>query len=79
MNFHFKLRFGNITVSGIRTISSAELDRDLIQRMIDTERFLELVLQRDVSFEVTTEEERVLRPISINHLDVLLDQDRKSR
>jgi len=75
MKFHFRLRFGNITVSGTHPISASELDHDLIQRMIDTERFLELVLQREASFEVTTEQE----PLSISKLDQLLDQDRQSR
>lgn len=76
MKFLFKLSFGNIVVNGTSAISSTELDHDLIQRIIDTERFLELVLRREVCFEVTTSEEG---PLGLNHLDALLEQDRNSR
>jgi len=78
MKFLFKLSFGNITVNGTSAVSSTELDHDLIQRIIDTERFLELVLRREVCFEVTTSDEKA-EHLGLNKLDQLLEQDRNSR
>ena len=78
MKFLFKLSFGNIVVNGTSAISSTELDHDLIQRIIDTERFLELVLRREVCFEVTTSDE-ASQAVGLNKLDALLEQDRNSR
>jgi hypothetical protein len=77
MKFLFKLSFGNITVNGTSAVSSTELDHDLIQRIIDTERFLELVLRREVTFEVIPSDDA--KAVGLNRLDQLLEQDRNSR
>jgi len=77
MKFLFKLSFGNITVNGTSAVSSTELDHDLIQRIIDTERFLELVLRREVTFEVIPSYDA--KAVGLNRLVQLLEQDRNSR
>ena len=88
MKLHFTLRFGgeqsSIVVAGGSVITSDKIEGDLVQRMIDVERFLELVLQREVNFEV-----KMLPPgstkvfeapqVSITKMDQLLDQERQSR
>jgi len=77
MNLHFKLTFGNIVVAGSESINSNEIEGDLVQRMIEVERFLELVMKREVNFEVNVLGHN--EQISITKMDQLLDQERQSR
>ena len=92
MKTQFILRFAykdapTKVVQGTSIVDTDDLDGDLIQRVTDIERFLELVLGHSVFFEINVlppaaasiEEVRKTKVMTIGKMDRLLDQERQQR